>query len=351
MRLRLPRGSAPGGGPITGLDIQPGEVVAAQVHVNGAIAVERAVAGQITHAMVRDGEVADADSLGTWLRNFFAEHKLSPRVRVGLASQRAVMRILDLPPLEDDADLAAAVRMQAADHIAMPMADAVIDHRSLGLVDTPEGRHARVVVVAAQREPVLRMLEALRRAGLRPVGIDLAAFALVRALHVPSADAANGSPVLYAHAAGVTTVAIARGTTCELARVSHIGLEALAGRLAERDGLPMADARARIEGFGRDGAEDDHALETLDAGLGELADDLAKTIEFHAGTTDGEGAKQVVLSGPAAMIPNFPEVLARRLGMDVRSAGPAEHRPGVLEQIGAERTAVAAGLAVEEVPS
>jgi type IV pilus assembly protein PilM len=352
-KLSLPRrrsGAARGSGPVTGLDIQPGEVVAAQVHVNGAIAVERAVSGTITHNMVREGEVADPEALGAWLKNFFAEHKLPSRVRVGLASQRAIMRVLDLPPIADAGDLDAAVRMQAPDHIAMPLSEAVMDHRSLGLVDGADGKVTRVVVVAAQREPVRRLLEALDRAGLRPEGIDLSAFALVRALCTPQAASA-AAPVLYAHVGGVATVAIARGADCELTRVSPVGLEALSGRLAEREGVPLADARRRIEHFGEGEATDEKALEILDGGLAELADDLGKTIEFHAGTTAGEGVGEIVLSGPAALIPNFPEVLGQRMQVPVRRGAPVEAQPGALDSVGAERAAVAAGLAVEQVPA
>src|SRR4051812_6638548 len=132
MRRRKPSGQ------VVGLDIQPGEVVAAEVRQDAGLTVERAVCAPIDAALVREGEVADVDGLATQLKALFAEHKLSPRVRVGLASQRAVMRTIDLPPLEDDADIAAAVRIQAPDHIAMPLAHAVVDHQTLGIVDTPE---------------------------------------------------------------------------------------------------------------------------------------------------------------------------------------------------------------------
>ena len=42
--------------------------------------------------------------------------------------------------------------------------------------------------MAAQRDMVERLLGAIERAGLIPVGIDLSAFALIRSLYAPETD-------------------------------------------------------------------------------------------------------------------------------------------------------------------
>ncbi|HVW19331.1 MAG TPA: pilus assembly protein PilM [Solirubrobacteraceae bacterium] len=331
---------------VAGLDIQPGEVIAAQVHLDGGIVVDRAVAGDLDPGLVRDGEVADPTALGERLRDFFAEHDLPRTVRVGAPSKRAVMRVIDLPPMTDRGDVAAAVRLQAADYIAMPLDAAVVDHQVVGTVSTPDGPRTRAVVVAVQRESIRRLLDAVRHAGLRPVGADLAAFALTRATLRP----ADGDPpaVLHVHVAGVTTLAIARGSTCELTRVSAIDLEQLSRRLASREGNDVAEARTRLLAFGGEG--DDAALAVLDAGLADLADDLGKTIAFHAAEAAGPPVAEVRLSGPVALIPNFPDVLAERLGTPVRVAAPAAS-PSYADELPLERVAMAAGLAVEEVPA
>ena len=80
------------------------------------------------------------------------------------------MRTLELPPVTDRKELAAAVRFQAQDQVPMPLNNAVLDFHPLGIVDTPAGPRQRVVLVAAQRDMVERLLAAVRRAGLRPEG-------------------------------------------------------------------------------------------------------------------------------------------------------------------------------------
>ena len=144
------------GADIVGLDIQPGLVAAVKARVNGSILAERAAALPIAADTVREGEVVDRRALSESLRELFAENKFGKRVRVGIANQRTVMRTLELPPVTDRKELAAAVRFQAQDQVPMPLNNAVLDFHPLGVVDTPAGPRQRVVLVAAQRDMVER---------------------------------------------------------------------------------------------------------------------------------------------------------------------------------------------------
>src|SRR6185312_6307970 len=92
-----------------------------------------------------------------------------------------VLRVIDLPPL-DDKDIGTALQIQAQERIPMPLERAVMDFQKVGPVDTPEGERLRVIVVATEREGIEQLLETLRRAGLRPEGIDLSVFSAIRAL-------------------------------------------------------------------------------------------------------------------------------------------------------------------------
>ena len=237
------RGSRSGDG-LVGLDIQPGFVAAVKARVNGSVLAERAAARPLDGDTVREGEVIDVEALTDSLRELFSDGALGKRVRVGIANQRTVMRTLDLPPVTDRKELAAAVRFQAQDQVPMPLSNAVIDFHPLGLVDTPAGQRQRVVLVAAQRDMVERLLKAVRAAGLTPEGVDLSAFALIRSLHDQADDEAGR--VLYLNVDGLTNLAIAEGTVCRFTRVVGGGVEAMAAELATRREISLADARALL---------------------------------------------------------------------------------------------------------
>src|SRR3989442_234569 len=135
---------------VVGLDIQPGFVAAVLGRCNGAVVAERAAAVSLPADTMREGDVVDVAVLSENLRKLFQRSRLSKRVRVGVANQRTVMRTLELPPVTDAKELAAAVRFQAQDQVPMPLASAVLDFQPLGIVETPGGPRQRVVLVAGQ---------------------------------------------------------------------------------------------------------------------------------------------------------------------------------------------------------
>ncbi len=369
-----------GGGSVVGLDVQPGYVAAVQAHVNGGIVVERAAGAALAPDIMREGEVLDERELGEALRELFNDGQLGKRVRVGLANQRTVLRTLELPPVTDRKELDAAVRFQAEDQVPMPLASAVLDYHSLGVFDTPNGPRQRVIVVAAQREMVERMLRAVQYAGLRPEGIDLSAFALIRSLYRPGAalaaaqgDGGEGSSterVLYLNIGGLTNMAIAEGTLCRFTRVVGGGLEAMASEIAERRGIPLVDARALLAEFElpRPGAvpppEDEPAdpqvpridpevRMVLENGIRDIVGEVRNSLDFHRSQEGGGDVRSVVLSGPVLEMRGFCEALEADLGLEVRreSVHFADNAdPGAAHPISPHRLAIATGLATEEAP-
>src|SRR5690606_5364543 len=74
-------------------------------------------------------------------------------------------------------------RFQAQEHVPMPLEQAVLDWEVIGTTQTDTGEpQLSVVVAAARRDMIERLLAALRAGDLRPVGIDVAAFGLIRAI-------------------------------------------------------------------------------------------------------------------------------------------------------------------------
>jgi type IV pilus assembly protein PilM len=278
------------GADVVGLDIQPGVVAAVQARVNGSIVAERASILPLPSDTVREGEVVDEGALVETLRELFGDSRLSKRVRLGVANQRTVLRTLDLPPVTDRKELDAAVRFQAQDQVPMPLNNAVLDFHPLGVIDTPAGPRQRVVLVAAQRDMVERLLSAARRAGLRPEGIDLSAFALIRSLY--RGDDEHAGRVLYLNVDGLTNLAIAEGTVCRFTRVVGGGLEGMAVELAERRGIALTEARellfAADIGAIAEGASD--AVVQTDAATGSDAP--------AASETDGEAHDGAAIEEP-----------------------------------------------------
>jgi type IV pilus assembly protein PilM len=339
---------------LVGLDIDATGIVAASVVVNGRVRVERVAFAPLEPGIIRDGEVADVDGLAEALRTLYRENKgLDKRVRVGLANQKIVVRVVDLPYLEDAKELAAAVRFQAQDQLPMPLEHAVLDHQPLAVVNDATGRRQRVLLVAARREMVERVLAALRSAGLKPEGVDLSAFATVRALHRAGPD---DELVLYLAIGGLTNLAVARGTECTFARASGSGVEALAIELAERAALTLEHAYGWLAHVGvQDPVEDvtgdrqivEHTRQILLDGVRRIASEVRSSLDFHRMQEDAGTVSRAVMTGPASAIPGFDVALASELGIPVEQ-GLVDGAPAGVD---AGRVTVAAGLALLEAPS
>jgi type IV pilus assembly protein PilM len=341
-----------------GLDIEPSYLAAAQVSVNGAVSVEHAATAPLEPGIMRDGEVADVEALGDALKQFFHDHKLPRRVRLGVANQRIVVRNLELPNLSNAKELDAAVRFQAQEHLPMQLDLAVLDYQSLGVVETEEGERQRVVLVAARRDMIDRLLEAARRAGLRPEGIDLSAFAMVRALARPSAESQGA--LLYMSVGGLTNLAIAEGTQCRFTRVAAGGLESIVAQLAERRELTLEHSRqwlthvgleAPVETIDGDPEIVAEARTVLADGVRRIADDVRNSLDYYRAQEAVTAVEGAVVTGPAVGIPAFVDQLAADLGMRVEPGHVGAVRPEVLAEADAGSMAVAAGLAIEEVPA
>jgi type IV pilus assembly protein PilM len=264
------------------------------------------------------------------------------------------MRTLDLPPLNDAKDIASAARFQAQEHIPMPLEQAVLEHHALGIVETADGPRTRVVLVAARRDMIDRVLEAVRRAGLRPHGIDLSAFAMIRALH----SSERIEPTLYMNVGGVSNLAVAVGSICLFTRVTTNGTESMAVDLAERRGLTLEHAHGWLKYVGLvtpfDDLEGDpeivmEARAVLTDSVRRIADDVRNSIDYHVMQEGAANVEHAVLTGPAIAIPGFAEMLSEQIGLPIEVGHIDEAKPDAFDGLDSGRFAVAAGLTIEEV--
>jgi type IV pilus assembly protein PilM len=347
LNLSLGRRSGPS---VVGLDVQPGHVTAVQAHVNGSIVAERAAALPLPADIVREGEVLDEQALAETLRELFAGSGLGKRVRVGVANQRTVLRTLELPPVTDRKELAAAVQFEAQDQVPMPLGNAVLDFQALGIHDTPAGPRQQVVLVAAQRDMIAHLLSAVRQAGLRPEGVDLSAFALIRSLY--REDAEHDGRVLYLNVDGLTNMAIAEGSVCRFTRVVGGGLEAMAGELAERSTIAVADARTQIAAADLTAPDelDEELRIVLENGIREIAGEVRNSLDFHRSQDAGGEVSLIVLSGASLDVPGFADALQGELGVPLARETVATANGAGDTGVSPQRMAIATGLAVEEAP-
>jgi len=360
MQLQLTRKKKPTA--VAGLDIGAGSVAATELHVNGAVQISGSAIAPLPPDVFHEGEVVDADALATALKGLFGDHKLSKRVRLGIGNQQVVVRTVRLPAIEDPKEMEAAVRFQAQEQIPMPLDQAVLEYQVVGGVAAEEGATPQVdvVVVAARREMIASFLDASRRAGLEPVGIDLSAFAMIRAL-ADTAVSEQVEPgerpaeaVLYCDVGDVTNLAVARGRSCLFTRVSHVGLEATSARLGAASGLTPEHAFQWLSYVGLEqpleAVEGDpevvaEARRALEEGLASLLDELRLSLDYYGAQESALPVRRIVLSGAGSAIPGLAPRMEERLALPIQVVRPAALTG--FDDAAAARLTLSYGLALE----
>jgi len=224
----------------------------------------------------------------------------------------------------------------------MPLDQAVLQHQVVGGVPAEEGAGPQVdvVVIAARREMVGSFLEPLRRAGLEPVGIDLSAFGMIRALGSltapqPLAGAEGPAPAqeatLYCNVGDVMNLAVARGRSCLFTRVSGTGMEAIIGRLASDRGLSPEQAEqwllyvgldaptAQIEGDPETVAA---ARRALEEGVAGLVDELRLSLDYYRALESAVPVSGIVLCGTGSAVRGLGPVMEGQVGLPITAPRP-----------------------------
>jgi type IV pilus assembly protein PilM len=284
---------------------------------------------------------------------------------LGIANNRIGVRTFEVTGIDDPKQLANAIRFRAQEVLPIPLEEAVLDYQVLSEGVTEDGKPLRrVLLVVAYRELVDRYVYACRKAGLQIVGIDLEAFALLRAVaepHDPVAGSERGALVAVSVGHDRSTFAVSDGRVCEFTRVLEWGGWALNISIARaldmapsevetlKRALSFAGPEELPEGFSEDQLAT--AREAARRQLQTFARELVSSLQFYQNQPGSLGIGEIVLTGGTAHLPGLGAELERLIGVPVRVVDPfnrvkVSKKVREREQVGS--LAVAVGLGIED---
>jgi type IV pilus assembly protein PilM len=307
------------------------------------------------------GELRDPEALGAALKAFFARHKLPKKnVRLGIASNRIGVRIIEIIGVEEEKQLANAVQFRAQEALPIPLDEAVLDYRVLDeSVDSEGQKVMRVLLVVTYRELIDRYVSACRKAGINLAGIDLEAFALLRALGAPT-DREGSALVAVAIGHDRSTFAVSDGRICEFTRVVEWGGSALNVALARAFDSTPSEVETMKREMSLDGSATPEeltpeqvsvALDAVRRQVQSFARELVSSLQFYQNQPGSLGIGEIVLTGGTAHLPGLAAELERLIGVHVRVGDPLARLKVGKKVAGAEQIgslAVAIGLGIED---
>jgi type IV pilus assembly protein PilM len=322
---------------LVGLKIGASQIAAARVVNNGGPQLVQVAREDLDSGIVVGGELRETDELVQALRRFFRTHKL-PRqnVRLGISNNRVGVRTFEIAGVEDEKQLANAIKYRAQETLPIPVEEAVLDYQVLGERIDDEGvLHRRVLLVVAYRDLIDRYALACKKAGLRLAGIDLEAFALLRALAPPpTAEPSSSAIVIVSVGHDRTTFAVSDGQACQFTRVLEWGGHSLDVAIAkaldlspseaEPIKLTLSLAEPSIPA-GLTSEQADRVRDAVNLQVHAFARELISSLQFYQSQPGSLGIGEIVLTGGTAQLPGLAGELSRLLGVRTRVGDPLTH--------------------------
>jgi Tfp pilus assembly PilM family ATPase len=247
------------------------------------------------------------------------------RCVLAVGAPDALLRTVAFPAMRRT-ERARAARFEAARFVPYPLHEAAVRVEAAG--------GGRCVVGIARRCVLDARILAAKRAGLRPIAVDDAAFGLVRAFAYADAIVDVGASA---------TLLVVPGDPVPSARTLAIGGSALTAAVVASLGIDETAAEQRKRSVGLAGAGE-YARDAL-------VEQLASALIDHRASARVE-LRAIALAGNGARLAGFAEALERAVAIPVRlgalAAGTSDALPSDVVRAASPDWGLAYGLALWE---
>jgi type IV pilus assembly protein PilM len=289
---------------------------------------------------VEEGRINDPIALGETIRSLLSEKKIkAKRVATAVPGRETVSRLIRLPAEIPDNELREMVLNQEASlYLPFPREDADVDYQKLGTSLDDDGvERLEILMVATPREVTDTYLQTMEIAQLQVDIVEVASFSIIRALRdelVKFSSMAEAVAIIDIEYES-TEITITVDGVPQFSRTVAIGTEQIQNAQLRALNLPprrntdldmlyamkvpvqAIDTAGLAGGVG--GSPGDAAILRV---LGDLADELRRSIDFHTSQTAGSDVVQLLLIGPGACIGQLNEFFGQRLGIAAMPVDP-----------------------------
>lgn len=315
---------------VVGLEITEEGVRAAEMSVGRSPSIVAFGSVSLPPGAAKDSEVFDRDAVVLAVRKLWQRAGIrGKRVILGIGSRRILVREFTTHALRPDL-LREALPFQVNDLLPVPVEQAVLDFAPV----SQEGDQVTGLLVAAVAETVEELVATVGRAKLTVDVVDLAPFALGRAVGVL---AAPGETVAAIHLGDHTSyVVVIREGIPRFVRILAVDIPTEASRAREMAALsqaaesdaPVAEVLETVPPSteppmrrSRGAARAARPTEMSPSAVADLAARLRSTLAFYSERAGDQPLTRVILSGAGSLAPRVAAAVAESLPIPVEYAG------------------------------
>jgi type IV pilus assembly protein PilM len=316
---------------------------------------------EIPEGIFQEGKIADSPALAELIQGMMAQHKVKARrVATGVPMREAIIRIIPIPAELDDQELRDMVlNHEASLYLPYPREEVDLDYQKLGYFQDEDGiEKVQVLLVATRREVTDSYVETCQQAGLEIDVLEINSFALIRTIREQLRQFnSNEAAVLVDMEFDNTEIAVIVDGIPQFSRTVPIGTSQLQNALSRAMNLPTSRSPDILQGMtipatafdslSTGGTAANPGMTALMRVLGELTDELRRSINFYLNQSDELEIVQLLLGGPGGGLAQLDEFFTQRLSvpamqidpiaalsLDLDEEIPAVQRPGLATVLG-----------------
>lgn len=323
--------------PPIGIDISNESIILVEIKklrgVSGLELVKVGMAPTPPNA-VRDGEIVDPNRVAETIQQIKDVHEFkAKRAIVAVSGQAAIIR----SPLKFRAvpkkELEEVILFQAERYIPFAVDDVNIDYEIINKFQDEEGEKVEVLLVAAQKQLINTYVDTLSLAGFELVAVDVASFAVARALTGEHTLGEDKLIVLVLIRSETTDINILKSGVPRFSRSIPIGSSTFIETIASNLNLELEESIQLFDKMvipipGSPPITEpliEQAAKELKSTWRELTSEIQRSLEYFHAQQEGDRVQQLILSGRGSYISNLDQYLSTNLGIDVEIANPINY--------------------------
>lgn len=295
----------------------------------------------LPEGVVEEGRINDPVALGEIIRSLMLEKKIKlKKVVTAVPGRETVSRLIKLPAEISESELREMVLNQEASlYLPFPREDADVDYQKLGTTLDDDGvERLEILMVATPKEVTDMYLQAMQTAELSAEIVEVSSFALIRALkdRLSNFGSAAEAVAIVDIEYESTEITIAVDGVPQFSRTVAIGTAQIQNAQLRAINLPprrntdmdmlysMSVPFQNSDTVGISGQGSSPGDAAIFRVLGDLADELRRSIDFHTSQNAGSDVIQLLIVGPGACIGELGEFFSQRLGIAADQVDPME---------------------------
>ncbi len=358
---RKPRG--------VGIELTPEKVNLAQLRKQGtSLKLETLASVDIGEGIYEEGQILDTAAMADAIQTVLTESKVKVKQASTAIPGRAIAKIIPVPAELDDAELREMVLNQEASlYLPFPREEADVDYQKLGyFVDEDGIEKVKVLLVGVRKDITDPYIEVFQQAGLALNVLETSSFALIRTIReqlrqFTPQEAAAVVDIEFES----TEISIVVDGVPHFSRTVPTGTFQIQSALSRAMNLPPSRNTELLQGMTvpvqtmdtvgamQVGGGNNPGTTAMLRVLGELSDELRRSIDFYLNQEEDMEVAQLLLAGPGASIGQLDEFLAQRLSIPTSQIDPISALSLDLEEDipGSQRAGLATvlGLGLREV--